>query len=225
MGAVFAFAAALVALRLGGRLAARWRVRRAPELLAWAAALFAYAAAAASLAWGASAGWDTRAFRVYYLFGGLLTTVLLGTGSVLRAAPRLRTSVQSVVLVYCGLAIGVAIGVPVAHIAPDDMPSAHAALEPFPARVLAVVANSAGTLAVVAIALWTFRGRPLGNALILAGVACAALGSSLTPFGEAGTAAALALAAALLYAGFVAPQSFQPLRGLLTSVRGTRLTR
>src|SRR5205823_12186530 len=73
--------------------------------------------------------------------------------------------------------------------------------------------------------LCPFRGRPLGNALILAGVACAALGSSLTPFGEAGTAAALALAAALLYAGFVAPQSFQPLRGLLTSVRGTRLTR
>ena len=61
MGAVFAFAAALVALRLGGRLAARWRARRAPELLAWAAALFAYAAAAASLAWGASAGWDTAA--------------------------------------------------------------------------------------------------------------------------------------------------------------------
>ena len=64
--------------------------------------------------------------------------------------------------------------------------------------------NSLGTLAVVAVALATFRRRPLGNLLILAGVAVAAAGSALFGLGEASTAASLALAALLLYGGFVA---------------------
>jgi hypothetical protein len=204
VGAVLAFAAALVALRLAGRLAARWRGRRAPELLAWSVALGAYAVAAAALAWGAAAGWDERVFRVYYLFGGLLTTPLLGAGSLLRAVPQRRNAVAAFALLYSGVAVGVVAAVHVAHVARSGIPAAGTALEFFPGRILAVVGNSIGTLALVAVALATLRARPLGNTLILAGVACAALGSALTPFGEAGTAAALALAAALFYGGFVA---------------------
>jgi hypothetical protein len=225
VGAVFAFVAALVALRLAGRLAARWRSRRAPELGAWAAALGAYALAAAALAWGAAAGWDSRAFRVYYLFGALLTTPLLGAGSLLRFAPRMRAAITATALVYTGLAVGVTLAVPVHAVAREGVPSARHVLSFVPARILAVVGNSIGTLAVVGVALATLRARPFGNALILAGVACAALGSSLTPFGAAGTAAALALAAVLFYAGFVAPRSFPFAKGLLTPRRGTRLTR
>ena len=108
MEALVSFAACLLTLRLAGLLAARWRARRAPELAFWAAGLASYALAAGALAWGAAAGWDGRAFRVYYLFGGLLTTVLLGTGSLVRAAPHLRGAVRSIVLVYCGLAVGAA---------------------------------------------------------------------------------------------------------------------
>lgn len=225
MGAVLAFVAALVALRLAGRLASRWRSRRAPELGAWAAALGAYALAAAALAWGAAAGWDTRAFRVYYLFGALLTTPLLGAGSLLRFAPRRRATIVAAALLYCGVAAGVVVAVPVHAVASDGIPSARHALSFLPARILAVAGNTVGTLAVVGIALATVRARPLGNALILAGVACAAFGSALTPFGEAGTAAALALAAILFYAGFVAPRSLPMRQGLLTPRRGTRLTR
>src|SRR5947208_11774330 len=106
---LLAFAAGLVALRLGGRLAARWRARRAPELAAWSAALLAYAVASAALAWGAAAGWDGGAFRVYYLFGGLLTAPLLGLGSLLLAG---RRRAVGVALVYVGLAIGVAVASP-----------------------------------------------------------------------------------------------------------------
>jgi hypothetical protein len=58
---------------------------------------------------------------------------------------------------------------------------------------------------VVAVALLTFRRRPLGNALILAGVAVAALGSGLAGTGVAETAVFIAAAAVLLYLGFVAP--------------------
>jgi len=72
-----------------------------------------------------------------------------------------------------------------------------------PARIVAIVANAAGTLAVVVVALRTFRRRPVGNALVVAGVGVAALGSALAGLGEAGTAAFVAAASLLLYLGFV----------------------
>jgi hypothetical protein len=80
MDVLLAFAAALVTLRLAAELFRKWYARRAPELLAWAASLTAFAAASGALAWGAAAGWDDRAFRAFYLFGGLLTAALLGAG-------------------------------------------------------------------------------------------------------------------------------------------------
>jgi hypothetical protein len=200
--AIVAFGALLVALRLAGELGRRWRARRAPELLAWAASLAAYAAAAAAMTWGAAAGWDDASFRVYYLAGGLLTAPLLGAGSLLLAGVR---AAAPAVLAYAGLAVGVALAMPVdGPFADAGIPDAQAHLDLFPARVLAIAANSAGTLAVVVVAVLSLRRRPLGNALILAGVATAALGSALAGLGEAETALFVAIAAALLYAGFVA---------------------
>ena len=205
MGALVAFAAALLALRLAGRLLARWRERRAPELAAWAASLSAYSLAAAALAWGAAAGWSDAAFRLYYLFGGLLTAPLLGVGSLLLAGWR---PAAAIALAYAGLAAGVALAAPLAEpVGGVAIPDASEHLDFFPARLVAVVGNSAGTLAVVAVALRSFRRRPVGNALILAGVAVAAVGSGLAGVGRAGeplAAASVALAAALLYAGFLA---------------------
>jgi hypothetical protein len=201
--ALLAFAAALVALRLAGRVTGRWRARRAPELLAWAAALFAYALAAAALAWGAAHGWDARAFRLYYLFGGLLTAPLLGAGSLLIWR---RRWAGPVALVYAGLAVGIAIAVPVHGIfSGSDIPAAQDHLSFVPARLVAIAANTLGTAAVVVVAAATFRRRPLGNALIVLGVAIAAAGTAVAGLGVAGTAT-FALAAVLaLYAGFVAP--------------------
>jgi hypothetical protein len=202
MEALLAFAAALVALRLAAELARRWRRRRAPELAAWAASLVAYAAAAGAMAWGAAAGWNEAAFRVYYLGGGLLTAALLGAGSLLLAGVR---AAAPVALVYAGLAIGIALAVPVHGGFPaGGIPEAQAHLDVFPARIVAIGGNVLGTLAVVVVALRSLRRRPLGNALILAGVAVAALGSALAGLGEAESAVFVAAAAGLLYAGFVA---------------------
>ena len=201
MEALLAFGAALLALRLAGALARRWRARRAPELAAWAASLLAYAIASGALAWGAAAGWDDRAFRVYYLFGGLLTAPLLGAGSLLLVG---RRAAAPVVLLYTGLATGVALAVPLAEpVHGTAIPDAQAHLDLFPARVLAIAGNSIGTLAVVGVALATIRRRPLGNALIVAGVVVAAAGSAISGLGAAETAAFVAVAAMLLYAGFV----------------------
>jgi hypothetical protein len=201
MEALLAFAAALVALRLSGLLAQRWRDRCEPQLAAWAAALGAYAAASAALAWGAASGWNDDVFRVYYLCGGLLTAPLLGVGSLLLVRRRWAAPLG---LLYSGLAVGVAIAVPLtAPVTGDSIPEAQDHLDFVPARLLAVLGNTFGTLAVVGVALLTIRRRPVGNALIVAGVAVAAAGSGLAGLGVAETAAFIAIAAALLYAGFV----------------------
>ncbi|HEY3050905.1 MAG TPA: hypothetical protein VGJ40_04205 [Gaiellaceae bacterium] len=201
MEALFAFGAALLSLRLAAALAARWRATRRPELAAWSGALLAYAAASAALAWGAAAGWDERAFRVYYLFGALLTAPLLGLGSLLLYGWR---RIVGPALIYVGLAVGIAISVPVHGAFGDSIPAAQDHLDFFPARLVAIVANIAGTLAVVAVAIITIRRRPLGNALILAGVAVAAAGTALSGLGAAKTAVFVAIAALLLYGGFTA---------------------
>src|SRR5664279_3137921 len=171
MDAIIAFAAALLALRLAGDLARRWRTTRRPELAWWAWSLAAYAIAAAAIAWGESAGWDARAFRVYYAAGALLTAPLLGAGSLVLAGVR---RVRG------------------------------------PALLFAVAANVLGTLAVVVVALRSIHRRPLGNSLIILGVAAAATGSGLAGLGAAGTALGIAVGAALLYAGFVLPAALRP---------------
>lgn len=203
MDALLAFVAALVSLRLSAELGRRARERRSSAFAAWSAALAAYAIAAGALAWGAAAGWNDASFRIYYLGGALLTAPLLGVGSLLLVGRRLAGPVG---LVYTGLAIGVALAMPLqVDLSGTDVPDAQDVLDLWPARVLAIVGNSLGTIAVVAVAVVTFRGRPLGNTLILAGVGVAALGSGLGGLGVGTLAPLLAGAAILLYLGFVAP--------------------
>jgi hypothetical protein len=205
---LLAFGSGLLALRLAGSIAARWRARRSPELLAWGASLLAYAAASGALAWGAAAGWDGRSFRAYYLFGGLLTAPLLGTGSLLLTGGR---RIGQVALLWIGLAVGIAVSVPVhGQLDGAGIPAAQDHLDVVPARLAAIAGNSLGTLAVVAVAVLSFRRRPLGNTLILAGVGVAALGSALAGLGEAETSAFTALAVVLLYFGFVARPAATP---------------
>jgi hypothetical protein len=210
--ALLAFAATLLALRLSADLVRRHRAAPTPGLLAWAAALAAFAAGSGAIAWGAAAGWSDPAFRVYYLFGGLLAAALLGSGSLLRVGVRW---VGPVTLVYVGLAAGIAVAVPLSgHIGGNAIPEAQAHLALFPARLLAIVANSAGTLAAVAVAFAGLRRRPLGNGLILSGIAVAAVGSALAGLGWAASSLFTAAAVVLLYAGFVIPRrASQPLPG------------
>jgi hypothetical protein len=203
MDALLAFAAALIALRLAGLLARRWRETRRPELAAWAWSLASYAVAAGAIAWGEAAQWDGRAFRVYYAAGALLTVPLLGVGSLLLARVRRAGAVGCVV---AGIGIGVALAMPVhGAFAPHGIPPAQDHLAFVPARLLAILFNSLGTVAVVGIAIRSLRRRPLGTVLIVLGVAAAALGSGLAGLGAGGTAIGIAVGVALLYLGITAP--------------------
>ena len=105
-----------------------------------------------ALAWGAAAGWDDRAFRVYYLFGGLLTAALLGAGSLLRAGRPLGSARRARLRRARGRR----------RARRADRPGRHRRLDPrcrrrtstfFPARALALVGNVAGTVAAVGVAL------------------------------------------------------------------------
>lgn len=201
MEALLAFAAALLTLRLAGLLARRYRARRELHLLAWSAGLAAYALGAAAIAWGAAAGWNDGVFRAYYLCGGLLTAALLGAGSLLTRGIR---GAGPAALFYAGLATGVALSVPLdGAITGTTIPEAQAHLSLFPARLLAIAGNVAGSVALIAVAVSGLRRRPVGNALLLAGFAVAALGSALAGLGTAQTAAFIAAGAGLLYAGSV----------------------
>lgn len=205
--ALLAFAAALVSLRLSARLAVRFRAQRRPEHAAWSAALTAYALAAGILAWGAAYGWTEPAFRAYYLGGALLTAPLLGVGSLLLVG---RRWVVPVAFAYVGLAVGVAVAAPLhGSFAGTDVPQAQDLLALWPARIVAIAANSLGTLVVVVVALATIRRRPLGNALILAGIGVAALGSALAGLGVGALAPIVVVAVLLLYAGFTVPTSLR----------------
>ena len=143
------------------------------------------AAASAALAWGAAGGWGDEAFRVYYLSGALLTAPLLGAGSLLLVGRRWAAPAA---LVWVGVAVGVMVAVeltePVSVV--RVLPAAQDHLELFPARVLAIAGNSLGTPRAVGIAAATIRRRPLGNALLLAGIGVAA--RALAGLGVAGTA-------------------------------------
>lgn len=191
MDVVLSFAAALVAFRLAGLLV---RARR----LLWAAALLAFAAAAGAMAWGAAHGWDTPAFRVYYLAGALLAAPLLGAGSLAHWGRRWATTGA---LLYGGLAVGIAVAMPVhGAVAGTDVPHAQDHVDALP-RIVAIAGSSLGTLAVLVVAVATIRRRPLGNGLIVAAVAAAAAASAFTQTAVSAAAAFFAVAAVLLYLG------------------------
>jgi hypothetical protein len=222
--ALLAFAAALVALRFAGDLFARFRARRAPNMAAWAASLLAYALASAALAWGAAAGWDDVAFRVYYLAGGLLTAPLLAIGSLLLRGHRWPVPFA---IGYVGLAFGVMVAVPLTSaVAGTAIPDAQAHLDLFPARVLAILGNSLGTIAIVLVAVLTMRRAWAANLLILAGVGVAAAGTTLTGLGESDTAVFVLAGVALLYAGFLqaSGERLVPSRGFRRDPRRARRT-
>jgi hypothetical protein len=211
VSALLGFAAALVALRLAGRLFSR---RSRPEMLIWAWSLAAYAVAAGAIAWGEAAQWDARAFRVYYAAGALLTAPLLGAGSLALAGLR---RAGAIAFGYAGLAIGVALAMPVHGVfAAHGIPPAQDHLTFAPARLLAITANILGTAVVVAVALRSIRRRPLGNSLIVLGVAEEAAGDGIAGLGAGGAAVGIAAGAALLYAGFVAPATLS--RGFIDTV-------
>jgi len=186
---LLSFGAALLSLRLAGRLL---RSRR----YAWGVGLLSFAAAAAAMAWGSAHGWDGRAFRVYYLAGALLSAPLLGVGSLSLWGKRWAAPAG---LVWVGISVGIASAMRIhGAFVGTAVPRAQSHVDVVP-RVAAIAGSSLGALAVVVVAVATMRRRPIGNLLLLAAVAVAGAASALTQTAVAAAAACFAAAAALLY--------------------------
>ena len=205
MNALVAFGAALLALRLAGLLARRWRATRRPELAAWAWALAAYAVAAAAIAWGEAAQWDgarlPRLLRERRAPDGAAPRRRLARCSQASAArPRSACSTP-------GLAIGVALAMPVHGVFARARTPARAGSPRASCR--RGCSRSSRTRSERSRSSWSplrsLRRRPLGNTLIVLGVAAAAIGSGVAGLGAGGAALGIAVGAVLLYAGFTCP--------------------
>ena len=82
MVAGLAFLATAIATVFAQATGVRFTRKRKPHERAWTIALALFALASASLATGASTGWDLGTFRAFYLLGAVLCVPWLGLGTV-----------------------------------------------------------------------------------------------------------------------------------------------
>ena len=79
---VFPLAATVVAVIFAALLGRQYLERRRPFQLLWSIAMLMYAAASFALFLGVLSGWTASMFRVYWLFGAVLTVPYLAMGEV-----------------------------------------------------------------------------------------------------------------------------------------------
>jgi hypothetical protein len=79
---IFPLLASIIAAVFGVHLAARFIARRRATEAYWAGALWMFAAGSFAMFLGVVAGWDPMEFRVYWLFGAVLTVPFLFAGEL-----------------------------------------------------------------------------------------------------------------------------------------------
>src|SRR5919106_1418784 len=185
---IAAAVATLLSATLATMILARgWGTRRA-HLLAWGTSLGLFAVGSATLTFGSATSWTPALFRLYYAAGAVVTAPLREP------------------------------------VAPDVVPEGKDLFGAWP-RTLAVVGNVVGTILVVGgtvrsilrVASRRHRGieadrRMLqANLLITLGVVVAGSGGAFLGFGEAASKAIpLALAASLIFLGYMRSQPARP---------------
>ena len=213
---VFPAVSALVSFWFGARVLGRYRRRRGPHHLAWGASLLMSGVASVAYILAVALEGSPFWFRVYYLFGALLTAAYLGLGSVYLAWGR-RVG-DPVMWAVVALSL---LGAILLWRAPVDM-QALAALAGGPgvgilqlgaARLILILLNTFGAVAVVGIALRSAyrllrRRAPAafvaGHGLIALGVLVLAKAGSLSAVGlEGGFWLLTALGWVVTFAGFL----------------------
>ena len=210
-----AAAATLVSLAFAATVFERWLDRRRPQDLAWATSLGLFAAGAASLWWGASAGWSPGPFRAVYAFGAVLNVPILALGTGYLLVDRRRADrIAQLTVVASAVAAGVVLAAPIEpSFAPNVLPQGSDVFGAGP-RVVAAVASSVGALVVILGSLWSMvrlfgssapkaRTGAVGNGLIVLGVLVLSVGGLLNSvFDEmTGFAVSLLVGISLIFAG------------------------
>jgi hypothetical protein len=216
----FAATAMLVAFAFSCCTGERWLRRRRRHDAAWTVAMACFAIGAGAFFLATATGWTSPLFRVFYLFGGVLTVPVLSLGTCYllgsrRVADRLALGVALAGAFAAGVIVTAPLRVP---LQPDRLNEGKEVFGVLP-RLLAAVGSGVGALVVIVGALWSAwrlaRGRrrsPIAVRLCAANVLIA-LGTllvsakgpfvALTGSDEIGFAFALAAGLALIFAGFL----------------------
>lgn len=213
---------------------------RSKHLLAWLVSMLAFAVASVALWAGAAFGWDIATFRVFYLFGAILSVPPLGLGTLyLLSSEKTADRCAIAVAVASVFAIGVLTAAPTTgRLSAIGLPNGADVFTALP-RLLAAIASIAGSLVVIGGAIWTLQQSKKKQAAqqlasqpatsqpaprqvtprIKAGISLIALGTIILGLGGASnsvaeemTAFALALAvgAAFLFTGFLLSTTPKP---------------
>jgi hypothetical protein len=144
-----AFLATAVATIFAQATLARATQHHRPQDRAWTVALVLFALGSAALSVGVSTGWDNGTFRLFYLFGAVLSVPWLALGTVhLLARPRIARRVELVLLFASGLAVGVLLTAPMETVHGTAIPVGKHVFGVFP-RVLAGVGSGLGATVIL----------------------------------------------------------------------------
>lgn len=131
---------------------------RSKHLLAWFVSMAAFVVASVALWAGAVFGWEVATFRVFYLFGAILSVPPLALGTLYllgdeKTADRIAVAVAALSL----FAVGVLAAAPTAGgLSAIGLPRGADVFSGLP-RLLAAFASVAGTVVVIAGAIWTLQ--------------------------------------------------------------------
>ncbi|MDQ1397014.1 MAG: hypothetical protein QOG64_2273 [Acidimicrobiaceae bacterium] len=223
-----AVGAALVALAFAMSTFERWLGRHRRHELAWSVSLLMFSLASASLAAGASVGWNGLWFRLFYFFGAIANVPFLALGTIyLLAGNRRGDRWAAAIALFSAFAAGVIVVAPFTAALPEQtLAQGSDVFGPLP-RILAATASAAGALVVIGGALWSAwrlwrsghgSGRfVLSNSVIAAGTLITGASGILNSVVDQQTAFAVTLLIGItvIFAGFLvatsAPRPVAPL--------------
>ena len=131
---------------------------RSKHLLAWLLSMLAFAVASVALWAGAAFGWDIATFRVFYLFGAILSVPPLGLGTLyLLGSEKMANRCAFMVAVASVFAVGVLAAAPTTgRLSAIGLPNGADVFTALP-RLLAAIASIVGSLVVIGGAIWTLQ--------------------------------------------------------------------
>ncbi len=213
-----AFLATAVATLFAQATLVRFTKDHRPQDLAWTLSLAMFALASAFLATGVSTGWDNGLFRLFFLFGAILTVPWLALGTVYLLWGKERgRRVQWGLVLFSGLAAGVALSAPLdGPIHGTAIPVGSEVFGAFP-RVLAAVGSGVGAVVIIGGALWSAwrfarnrsqagnGRRAAANVLIALGTLVLSSGGLIQGFAGKDEAFVISLASGIvvIYIGFL----------------------
>ncbi|MGH9184487.1 MAG: hypothetical protein ACRD0U_01510 [Acidimicrobiales bacterium] len=205
----------LVAMAFALSTFERWVDRRRPHELAWTASLAAFTLASGAQWAGAAAGWGGPTFRVFYLFGPIVSVPALALGTVyLLGGPQLGHRTAMALAAIGAFAAGVLVAAPLTGpIEPDTLPQGSDVFGALP-RILAGVCSGVAALVVVGGAVWSgvrlarrraSRRLAAANALVALGTLLLSAGGALNSVFDAMTSFAVthAVGITVVFVGFL----------------------